>query len=546
MIQKYGEPLFSIPVDLDFGCPNRREDGNGGCTFCPEHGARAAQGMDANSVEEQIKVGIAFAKRRYGAKRFALYIQAYTGTFASVITQKEQYEKLLKLHAFDAIHIGTRPDCLGEATLQYLQTLNQIIDVHVELGVQTAHDETLRLINRGHDFAKSKEAIVNLHRHGIKVYEHIIVGFPNEKREHWLYTIDELVKLGVDGIKIHHLHVIKDTQLAREYAKQTFKTFSEYEYAEELIVLLRRIPSTIPILRIATDTPQKDLIAPIWHMHKGQFGEYVAKTMAYRGIVQGDLLSKTKEKSDEIPNKIDLKDGSVTFWDKTYKDFYHPKAGAYTQAKELFIKYAKLEERLLKGDVKLLDIGFGMGYNTLEAFKMAQKLGQYALHVKAIDQDRMLLCESAKVVKEALHVKVLDAIYQHGTYKDTLTQIDFMNAEARYALTLLEETFDVIFLDPFLESNNASLVTIEFFQMLKKLLKKEGVLVCSTSLKAVSIGLRLAGFDISFANDPTSDMKGLMATLSSSHIKEDGIPYHDLYGISKDKEIETLHQKSSK
>lgn len=542
-IQKYGEPLFSIPVDLDFGCPNRSVDGSGGCTFCPEHGARAAQGMDANNVEEQIKAGITFAKRRYKAKRFALYIQAYTGTFASVIIQKEQYEKLLKLHAFDAIHIGTRPDCLNEATLSYLQTLNQTIDVYVELGVQSAHDETLRLINRGHDFAKSKEAIVNLQRHGIKIYAHIIVGFPNEKRAHWLHTTDELVALGVDGIKIHHLHIIKDTQLAQQYAKQPFKTLSEYEYAEELIAILRKIPSSIPILRIATDTPDKDLVAPLWHMPKGQFGEYIVKTMQYRGIKQGDLVEKSALKSDEIQNKIIAKDGSTTFWNKNYKDYYHPKAGAFTQAQALFIKHSQLEKRLLKEDVHLLDIGFGMGYNTFLSVEVAQKTGSHALHVNALDQDRMLLQSSASVMSHTLHVKMLEALYEESFYKEHNVTIDFYNAEARYALSTMKGLFDVIFLDPFLESNNASLVTLEFFQMLKKLLKKEGVLVCSTFLHVVQVGLIKAGFQVRIANDKTSDIKGIVAIHSTQEEPVVGVPYRDLYGVWSDKEIANEREK---
>ena len=261
MTQIYGEPLFSIPVDLDFGCPNRQMDGSGGCSFCPQNGARAAQIADASSVEEQIEKGIAFAKRRYKAKNFSLYIQAYTGTFASVLEQREAYEKLLKCYPFKALHVGTRPDCLNEATLLFLQELGKTITVYVELGVQSAQDETLVRINRGHSFAKSKEAIENLQKHGIKTYAHIIVGLPGETRVHWLHTVRELVKLGIDGLKIHHLHVIKNTQLADAYEKQPFKTFSEYEYAEELIELLRYIPSHIPILRIATDTPDKDLIA---------------------------------------------------------------------------------------------------------------------------------------------------------------------------------------------------------------------------------------------------------------------------------------------
>lgn len=543
MIQIYGEPLFSIPVDLDFGCPNRQIDGSGGCTFCPQNGARAAQIAGASSVEEQIEKGMAFAKRRYGAKHFALYIQAYTGTFASVLEQKEAYEKLLRRHPFKALHVGTRPDCLNEATLCFLRELNKTIAVHVELGVQSAHDETLQRINRGHNFAKSKEAIHNLHHYGIKTYAHIIVGFPHETREHWLRTLSELVKLGIDGIKIHHLHVIKNTHLADEYEKQPFKTFSEYEYGEELINLLRYIPSHIPILRIATDTPDKDLIAPIWHMHKGQFGEYIAQTMRYRSIMQGDLVENSVQKSNEIQNKIIQKDGSVTFWNKNYKDYYHPRAGALTQGKELFIQYSNLKERLLKGDVALLDIGFGMGYNTFLSVEVAQKIASHALHVSALDQDKILLKQSAMVMSNPLHVKILEALYKDGVYEEKNSTVSFYNAEARYTLSKLKNSFDIIFVDPFLETNNASLVSVEFFEKLKKLLKQEGVLVCSTALTSVQIALNEVGFDVNVINDEKSDIKGIYATQALRPKKMKGFPYRDPYGIWSDKEIAMHREK---
>lgn len=543
MIQVYGEPLFSIPVDLDFGCPNRQSDGSGGCTFCPQNGARAAQIADARSVEEQIEKGIAFAKRRYGAKHFALYIQAYTGTFASVLEQKKAYEKLLKHYPFKALHVGTRPDCLNEATLLFLAKLNKTIAVHVELGVQSVHDETLIRINRGHDFAKSEEAILNLQKHGIKTYTHIIVGLPDETRGHWLKSVDALVKLHIDGIKIHHLHVIKNTQLAHEYEAQPFKTLGEYEYAEELIELLRHIPSHIPILRIATDTPDKDLIAPIWHMSKGQFGEYIAQTMRYRGITQGDLIENSVQKSNEIQNKIITKEGSATFWNKNYKDFYHPRAGALTQGKELFLKHSNLEARLLNGDVALLDIGFGMGYNTFLSVEVAQNRASHSLHVSAVDQDKMILKQSASVVSNPLHVKILEALYAVGFYKERNSTIDFYNAEARYTLSKLENSFDIIFLDPFVEINNASLVSVEFFEKLKKLLKKEGILVCSTSLTSVQIALIEAGFEVNVINDATSDIKGIYATHTITKKKLEGFPYRDPYHVWNDKEIAAQREK---
>lgn len=543
MVQHYGESLYTIPIDLDFGCPNRSIDGSGGCSFCPEHGARSAQTKDAKSVEEQIEKAVAFAKKRYNARAFSLYIQAYTGTFASVLSQKKVYEKLLKLYPFKALHIGTRPDCLSDETLSYLQSLSQNIDICIELGIQSVHDETLHFINRGHTFAQSKEAIGRIHQYGLKVYAHIIIGFPNESRAHWLETVRQLVSLGIDGIKIHNLHIIQNTHLAKQYAKEPFKTFGEYEYAEELIAILRYIPSDIPILRLSTDTPNHELIAPLWKMYKGQFKEYIVKTMNYRGVKQGDLIEKQIKKSNEIHKNIILKDGSTTFWSKNYKDYYHPKEGAIIQAQKFFIQHAHLEKRLLKGDVRILDIGFGMGYNTFEALKIAQKLEHYNLHISAIDQDRQLLLQSAKVVPEALHVKMLEDIYHYDAYRDTYVSVDFINKEARYALSLLDTPFDIIFLDPFLESNNATLVSVEFFQKLRTVLNPNGILVASTSLHVSQIGLRKAGFEVSVTNDDKSDIKGIVAKVTTLIQHEAGVPYHDSHGVLSDKEIESIRQK---
>ena len=462
MIDIYDEALYSITVDLDLGCPNRDEEGNGGCTFCPSNGARSAQSLDANSVEEQIEVGIKFAKKRYNAKKFMLYIQAYTGTFTSLKKQKETYSKLLKLYNFDAISIGTRPDCLSIETLEYLAELNQDIDVHVDLGIQTLNDKTLKKINREHDAKCSLEAIKKLQHYGIKVFAHIIVGFDGESRVDWENTVKKLVKCEVDGFKIHNLHIIKNTPLHVEYNKGSFKTYDEFEYAEELIHLLRLIPNDIPILRIATDTPDKDLVAPIWKMGKGEFKEYVDETLNYR---------------------FGKSDVDNSFWNKKYKDYYYPKSGAVKQAKELFIEKSGLEKRLTCKDTKLLDIGFGFGVNSDEALKIES---QNSLHVTALDQD-------ASIVKLPL--------------KD----IEFILGDVRYNLPKLKEKFDVIFLDPFNEEKNQEMVSLEIINNLKRLLHVDGVIVTSTFLNSTKERFEAVGFQTKIVN--IHDIRGLVVTL---------------------------------
>lgn len=546
MLSHYGEALFSIPVNLEFGCPNREHDGTGGCTFCPEHGARAAQIADASDVEEQIQHALSFAKRRYKAKRFALYIQAYTGTFTSLRTQKQTYEKLLRLYAFDALYIGTRPDCLSDATIEYLSELSQTCEVVIELGVQSLHDASLAWMKRGHDAACSLNAIARLRSKGLRVHVHLILGLKGETPLHWRQSVEGVVRLDIQGIKFHNLHVIHNTELAREYTREPFALLDAYTYAEALMEVLRYVPSSIPILRLSTDTPKKALIAPLWQMSKGNFVEYIAKTMRYRCIQQGDKVENLPPKNNEIHNIINLKDGSTTFWNKTYRDYYHPKAGALTQAKILFIQQSKLEKRLKKNDVALLDIGFGMGYNTMCALNVAQNLAQKRLHVKTIDHDKMLLIQSAQVISDALHVKLLESLFASSFYEKSHVKVESLFLEARYALSTLKEQFDIIFLDPFLESNNASLVSVEFFQMLRSVLKQNGVLVASTSLHAVHDGLCLAGFDVRVVDGLGCDIKGVVATPTQSttvlHVKN---PYRDPHLVWSDKEIESAHQKRS-
>jgi len=290
MLDRYGAPLHRVPVDFGFGCPHRRPDGSGGCTFCPEDGGRAELTASLTTLEEQIRAGIAFARTRYGATRFSAYIQAFTGTFAPASRQRAGYERLLRQYPFDAVSIGTRPDCLPPATLDFLCELNERIEVCVEVGVQTAHDETLRRINRGHDWTTAKQAIETLHKRGIAVAVHVILGLPGEVGRHFRTTAERLGKLPILGIKIHNLHVVRETDLAKMFREEPFPVYNEHEYGDILIDFLRRLPPAMAIMRINTDTPPARLIAPRWAMKKGQFRDYVVRTMKRRGAVQGDLF----------------------------------------------------------------------------------------------------------------------------------------------------------------------------------------------------------------------------------------------------------------
>lgn len=544
MHQKYGDALFRVPIDLEFGCPNRRPDGSGGCTFCPENGARAVQTLDVEGSEAQLKAGIAFAKKRYKARRFMLYIQAYTGTFNSVIEQKRRYSELLSVHPFDAISIGTRPDCLSKATLNYLKELGETLDVYVELGVQTIHDETLERINRGHDWQSSLDAIAALKSHGIKVCAHIIVGLPGEGREHFIMTAKALAALDLDGIKIHNLHVIKNTRLADEYHAKPFPVMSEFEYAEALIEIIRHLPPGLPLMRFATDTPDEEIVAPKWHMLKGQFSEYVTEQMNYRRYRQGDLFAAGNEAPERpVPKVFECKDGSYTIWNEAFRDHYHPKSGARVQADELFLGEVSLKQRLEKGPVRLLDIGFGMGYNSLLACEEAASTALNRLEIHAIDQDRGIIADSAGVIKNIPGEKlvwplILQELYESGTYSSKHCGITLHYGDVRHALIEQQGEFDIIFLDPFIERSNCKMVTIDLFEHLAKLLKTDGLLVCSSIHAATLSAMVQAGFCLTAAGRPKSDIQGIVAKYTGPfQADNDPPPYRDPYGVWTDRKI---------
>lgn len=532
LIKKYGKALYSIPIDLGLGCPNRQSDGSGGCTFCPENGARAVQSLDAKNVREQIKTGIDFAKLRYKAEKFMLYIQAYTGTFTSVINQKKLYSDILKEYCFEAISIGTRPDCLGKKTLKYLSELNEQIDVHIDLGVQTLNDKTLKKINRGHDSICSINAIKQLKKHGIKVFAHIIVGLEGESRKDWENTVKKLVSLKVDGIKIHNLHIIKNTLLQKEYEREPFKIFNEYEYANEVINLLRFIPKTIPIIRINTDTLQDDLIAPLWSMQKGQFNEYLIESMLYRDISQGDMLENITSFESKKEKHFKLEDGSITIWDEKHKDYYHPKAGALKTAKELFVHKSSLLKRLKKADVNLLDIGFGMGYNSFEALK---NNGKNRLFITAIDKNRRIIKKASSLVEDEKQKSFLESIYEKAFFKYKNSYLEFINDEARSVLPNLTKKYDIIFLDPFIHTQNPSLITQEFFSLLSKLLKTNGVIICSINIEFVKTALSKNSFKWEACNIYKTDIKGLKVTFGEKF--NNGRTYRDPFLTYRDKQI---------
>jgi len=292
MIDTYGAPLYRVPIDLGLGCPHRDKGDTGGCAFCAEDGSRAPQTFGADSIGAQIASGLDFARSRYGATRFMAYLQAFTSTHAPPEAQQRMYRSVFDAFPFDAISIGTRPDCLPAPALALLVDLRRRTDVWVELGLQTCHDATLEAINRGHDWECSRRAVLALHDRGIKVAAHVILGLPGETPQHFRRTAEAIAALPVAAIKVHNLHVIRGTHLAEQWLAHPFPVYDEHDYASFLIDFLRRLPPRVGVIRISTDTPANKLIAPRWMMKKSQFADYVTAEMKRQGRFQGDTLSR--------------------------------------------------------------------------------------------------------------------------------------------------------------------------------------------------------------------------------------------------------------
>lgn len=600
MKARYGEPLFRVPIDFNFGCPHRDADGSGGCTFCNERGSRAVQTLGQDTVEEQTKEAIRFARERYGAKKFMAYIQAFSAYFGP--EHQAMYRKLLDTLDFTAVSIGTRPDCLTPQAYEYLAALNREIETWVELGVQTVHERTLKRINRGHGWAICEKAINRLHDQGTKVIVHVILGLPGETAEHFRQTADTLAALPIDAVKIHNLHIERGTILAEDFnRKKTPATqnpegqdslsslvvnheicpLMEHEFAEHLMEFIRRMPAGIPILRLTTDTLDDELIAPRWHMSKGQFRDYVIQQMVCREWRQGDLCNvdggsgiaayETKQDTSSTLKAVTTSDGSVTFWNEEYREHYHTPAGARLEAQEKYIVPGKLKERLVKGDVALLDICFGLGYNSLAALEVACEELQSGeasvppkLTITALEMDRRVVHAASENI-EASETDSFDRrdclsrLYQSRAYSLKSTAfINILWGDARHTVTSLEPgSYDIVFLDAFSTQRNSQLWTVDFFHKLKAVMKPGAILLTYCAALPVRAGLKEAGFFVGETEPVGRQRGGTLAAMRPEDIDTPlpnhelrmiretsrGLPYRDPHGVWSNKEILRTRQE---
>ena len=499
MIKRYSEPLFRIPVEISSTCPHGR------CAFCAENGSRAQQTQQQKNPIEQAKEAIRFAKRRYRAKKWMLYIQSFTAD----LTKPDQQKTILALLGrfdFTAISIGTRPDCLPESALHFLNSLKTSgstpLEVWVELGIQTTNDNTLKKINRGHDWACGKQTLLHLADRGIHVAPHLILGLPGETEKDWNRTASELAALPVSGIKLHNMNILKGTELAEQYAQAPFPLLNHWEYAEGLIEFLRRIPAEIPVMRISTDTPKDQLIAPHWHLRKGQFLDYISQQRTFREINQGDQLkAKPRPNPSRDFTPVPTDDGSITFFSETWKEHYHTQAGARLEAEKKFVEPSGLKERLTEGPAHLLDVCFGLGNNSLAALCAAAK-APHPVEIPALEMDKLIVraaseCFRTRDDDPVNWQQVLQELLHHSTFHNPHSTISLHWGDARWLIQAIpDHSIDVVFHDPFSTQHCPELWTVEFFKQLHRVMKPPAVLLTYSSAMPVRGAMREAGFYI--------------------------------------------------
>ncbi|QIZ78755.1 TIGR01212 family radical SAM protein [Ferrimonas lipolytica] len=282
MKQRYGSKIHKLTIDAAFTCPNRDGSlGLGGCTFCNVSSFSAEHGSKA-SVAEQLAMG----KQRRGSKekRYMAYFQAYTSTYDEYAVLKDKYQQAMDVSDIVGLCVGTRPDCVPDDVLELLVSYQQEgMEVWLELGLQTAHASTLKKINRGHDFEAYRDTVVRARALGIKVCTHLILGLPGETPEHAQQTLDLVLDAGVDGIKLHPLHVVENSTMAKQWRADRLPLWDLDKYVSTACDLIRRTPAEVVFHRVSAYARPPELLAPDWCGDKWLAMNAIVENLAANG-----------------------------------------------------------------------------------------------------------------------------------------------------------------------------------------------------------------------------------------------------------------------
>lgn len=284
-----------ISVNAGFTCPNRDgTKGFGGCTYCNNQTFNPAYCRDDRSVTMQLEEGKRFFARKYPQMKYLAYFQAYTNTYGELELLKRMYEEALAVEGVVGLVIGTRPDCMPDSLLDYLEEVNRRTFLLVEYGIESADDRTLERINRGHSFACTEDAVRRTAARGIRTGGHVILGLPGENREDLIKQAERLSELPLTTLKMHQLQLIRGTRMAHEYAlhPEEFHLFSADEYINLVIDYVEHLRPDLILERFVSQSPRELLIAPDWGLKNHEFTDRVKKRMKERDAWQGKAYRK--------------------------------------------------------------------------------------------------------------------------------------------------------------------------------------------------------------------------------------------------------------
>ncbi len=286
--KKFNSKVFKVSLNAGFSCPNL--DGTlskKGCIFCSKLGSGDYAGDIKDEIITQFDNVKKVMENKWPNSKYIGYFQARTNTYASVNILKEKFEPILKLNNVVGISIATRPDCIDDNCLDYLIDLNKRTFLTIELGLQTVNEETLKLINRCHTVSCFTDCVKKLRENNINVVAHIINGLPYETKEMMIETVNYLNKLDIQGIKIHMLHIIKDTDLDKLYKASPFKVLTKNEFVNIVCDQLEFLDEKIVIHRVTSDPKVEDLVEPTWLVKKFDVLNSIDKEMKLRNSFQG-------------------------------------------------------------------------------------------------------------------------------------------------------------------------------------------------------------------------------------------------------------------
>ncbi|HIE30015.1 TPA: TIGR01212 family radical SAM protein [Candidatus Poribacteria bacterium] len=286
--EKFGCKVYKVSLDAGFTCPNR--DGtlaSGGCIYCDSRGSAAPIIDSRLSIRGQMKAGIAFGRRRYKAKKFIAYFQAFSNTYAPVAKLKKLYDEALNFEDVVGLSISTRPDCAPNSVLNLIEGYAQNYHVWLEYGIQSIHHRTLQLINRQHGLAEFTDAVLRTKDRTINICAHVIIGLPGETRDEILETAKVISALRLDGVKIHSMYIVRGTKLEQMYKSGDYEPLTFEEYVSIASDFLELLPPNMVIQRLTGDCPGDILVAPEWTLDKQRILTGITEELKRRDSWQG-------------------------------------------------------------------------------------------------------------------------------------------------------------------------------------------------------------------------------------------------------------------